>query len=201
MLLTNSNFILVVEDALKRQAKSKKKSKKGQATSVETRQQEGLESLRRRLSELQSTAAEDLTPSSDQPNSGESPVRQEISGVPQSERDPQIEELLESALQVRQAIDSMVADHEMPADGYEHLLQSSMVHFKTLLFQHISLFNHLTLFSPPRDDPETRHLLTSKFTGTFISFFNDYKNVTVCRQKWIVKERQIYDRFLLDGIF
>jgi hypothetical protein len=161
---------LVVEDALKRQAKSKKKSRKGQGTSAET-QQDDLENLHRRLSELQSTTAEDLTPTIEQADGGESSVKMEEVN---EGGDPKIEALLESASQVRTTIDSMVSDQEMPADGYEHLLQTSMVSFWKQIH-----------FCPTRNDIETSHL-----TGTLINL----KKVTLF--VGTNKKRQIYDRFL-----
>jgi hypothetical protein len=135
MCTLNNNFLFpVVEDALKRQAKSKK-SKKSKATAEPSTQE--LTQLHRRLSELQSSAAEDFDPS-DQAvanpsvkveDTVDSPIRQVMTEVPETKRDPQIESLIESAIQVRQEIDSMIGDKEMPVDGYDQLLQSSMVWF------------------------------------------------------------------------
>lgn len=101
-----SIFSLVVEDALKRQAK---KSKKPETESTD------LQQIHRRLSELQSATEEDTQ-------------RIEKAEVV-FKQNPEIESLIESAIQVRQSIDAIIQNKEVPSDEYGQLLQSSMVSY------------------------------------------------------------------------
>jgi hypothetical protein len=123
-----------VEDALKRQSASKKKSKK----TTEEPSTQDLTILHRRLSELHSATTEDLPSESTQKVNPEieilkteevqeSPIRRVMTDIPVEEKNEEIENLIESALDIRKEIDNLVLTKEMPADSYDQLLQSSMV--------------------------------------------------------------------------
>lgn len=96
----------VVEDALKRQPKSKSKKAETSETS---------EVLRQRLS--RPTASEDIS----------------VVQLEEMAKDQEIEALLESAQELKDIISSMVAAREMPTDDYDQLLQSSMVGLISIL--------------------------------------------------------------------
>jgi hypothetical protein len=123
--LINLNSVFsVVEEALARQAAKERKHQVSEDILTPLPQQDQLNALHRKLSELQSSTAEDEA-------GVVSEARiQPLKTIPPEQRDEQVESLLEAAAQVRAAIDNLIAEKELTPEGYDELLHSSMVsHF------------------------------------------------------------------------